>query len=164
MNEKPSLALRLRGILTAMALKLPGAPKLSNFEMIEPPASAEELHGAIVSALQGLVESGRAPMSGTMVLPGDLIAPLASRMAVAEVDLSQGFWPLRSTKRVRIVRPSHSRYWAYQDSGEWTPGSQAEELERRWSITQDARRQSLSRSLEHQFSGSRLQGREGGND
>lgn len=142
----------IRGMFTYVALKLPGAPRLSNFEMIVPPATSEELHQAILTTIQQVAESSQRSGNPMGVLRAQPLEALANKMAVAEVDLTTGIWPFRTTARKRIIRPSHSRFWAYQEGGEWTPGNQAEELERRWAITQDFQRQSLSRSLEKQFS------------
>jgi hypothetical protein len=50
----------------------------------------------------------------------------------AEVDVTTGwFWPFTSTERRRIMRRPFA-FWAYLDTGEPTPGLQAEDLERDW--------------------------------
>lgn len=155
---KPSPFAIFRATLTHFALQLPGAPRLSNFEMIEAPASAREMHEAILEALRDALQSAaKAPSASAITSAAESINNLTGRIAVAEVDLSTGVWPFRKTRRVRIMRPSHVQYWTYED-GSWTPGSQAEELERRWAITQDYRRQALGRSLQKQLESARPEG------
>jgi hypothetical protein len=118
--------------------------RLSEFTMIEEPASTRHLKESLLDS-KG---RGADPMEALAKL-----AEEATKCAVAEVTLTDGVWPLRRSKRVRIIRPSSVRYWSFVETGEFTPGIQAEELERRWALTYDyQRRFLLQRSLEQQFS------------
>lgn len=112
--------------------------RLSDFEMIEEPASVRNLKEALLEH-----RSSSNPLEALMH-----IAEEGSRYAVAEVTVHSGIWPFRSSSRKRIMRQSCSRYWTFE-SGEFTPGMQAEELERRWAIAYDYKRRFLlQRSFE----------------
>ena len=119
--------------------------RLSNFEMVEPPLSADQLRELLDEALAKFRAEGKDPTPSQMF--GTMRTAL-ERMAVAEVTLTSGVWPLRKSRRIRIFRRSSHPNWAFEN-GDWTPGLQAEDLERKWAMAYDYQRQfGLQRSLE----------------
>lgn len=107
--------------------------RLSEFTMIEEPLSVRDLQ-----ELVGLASDKKASPIEML----DKLREATSRLAVAEVTLTSGVWPFRKSSRVRVIRPSGERYWAFEN-GDYTPGMQCEELERRWSLQYDFQRQFL---------------------
>jgi hypothetical protein len=113
--------------------------------MIEAPASADQVRDHLDQALAKIRAEGQQPS------PGQLLSALKEtidHMAVAEVTVTRGIWPLRRSRRVRIFRRSSSPFWSFEN-GDWTPGRQAEHLEIKWAKAYDYQRQfGLKRSLE----------------
>jgi hypothetical protein len=107
--------------------------RLSQFAMVQEPVSIRDLR----ESLSGAGEKNSSPVEML-----ERLREVSTRLAVAEVTLTSGLWPLRKSRRVRVVRPSASKYWTFED-GEYTPGVQCEELERKWALQYDLQRQFL---------------------
>lgn len=107
--------------------------RLSDFTMIQEPTSVRDLR----ESLSGASEKGSPPAEMLQQLH-----EVSTRLAIAEVTLTSGIWPFRRSQRVRVVRPSAQRYWTFEN-GDYTPGVQCEELERKWSLQYDIQRQFL---------------------
>lgn len=63
---------------------------------------------------------------------GDGFDGVRIKSYIAEVDVTTGslFW--KKTERKRICKKRMATYWFWADTGEFTPGNQAESLERAW--------------------------------
>lgn len=119
--------------------------RLSDFEMIEAPVSTDQFRQELDQAIANARSEGQQPSPGQLF---SILKDTIDRMAVAEVTVTSGVWPLRKGKRMRIFRRSSSPFWSFEN-GDWTPGRQAEELETKWARTYDYQRQfGLKRSLE----------------
>jgi hypothetical protein len=119
--------------------------RLSDFEMIEAPVSTDQFRQELEQAIAKARSEGQQPSPGQLF---SILKDSIDRMAVAEVTVTSGVWPLRRSKRVRIFRRSSSPFWSFEN-GDWTPGRQAEHLEIKWAKAYDYQRQfGLQRSLE----------------
>lgn len=119
--------------------------RLSDFEMIEAPVSTDQFRQELDQAIANARSEGQQPSPGQLF---SILKDTIDRMAVAEVTVTSGVWPLHKGKRMRIFRRSSSPFWSFEN-GDWTPGRQAEELETKWARTYDYQRQfGLKRSLE----------------